>query len=83
MPYLDLSSEPSPPKQNPAQIETKKPADNTRRFIGVKFNCCGTYVHVYMNRDQTAYEGRCPKCFKPIKLKIGEGGTDCRFFEVY
>ncbi len=24
--------------------------------------------------------GRCPKCLKPVRLKIGEGGVDSRFF---
>jgi hypothetical protein len=80
MPILDLSSEPLPKSQ---QSEIEKSTGGTRRFIGVKFNCCGVYVRIYVNRDGTAYEGRCPKCFKPVKFKIGSGGTDHRFFEAY
>ena len=51
-----------------------------RRFVGVQFVCCDTYARVYINRGQTAYEGHCPKCGKKVRLSIGPGGTDSRFF---
>ncbi len=54
-----------------------------RRFIGIRFDCCDVYTRVYVNRDETAYEGQCPKCFRPVHLSIGRGGTDCRFFTAY
>lgn len=80
---LDLSSDPpfqpTPPSSRSERDTPDRPA---RKFIGIRFNCCGVYVRIYVNRDGTAYEGRCPKCFKPVKLKIGPGGTDHRFFEV-
>ncbi|MDD3149245.1 MAG: hypothetical protein PHV68_00265 [Candidatus Gastranaerophilales bacterium] len=53
-----------------------------RKFLGIKFNCCGTYARIYQNKDGTAYIGRCPKCLKPVRINIGQGGTDNRFFEV-
>lgn len=52
-----------------------------RKFLGVHFVCCDVYARIYVNRDNTAYEGYCPRCFKPVKMKIGPGGTNCRFFE--
>ncbi|MDR1924647.1 MAG: endonuclease Q family protein [Planctomycetaceae bacterium] len=73
---MDLSSDLSP---NNSQSENS----NKRRYIGVRFNCCGVYLRIYINRQATAYEGRCPKCGKPISVKVGSGGTDCRFFEAY
>jgi hypothetical protein len=51
-----------------------------RRFVGVHFVCCDVYTRIYINRDATAYEGNCPKCAKRVKLRIGPGGTDARFF---
>jgi len=54
-----------------------------RRFVGIQFACCGIYSRVYVNRDETAYEGYCPRCSKPVRLRIGPGGTDSRFFTVY
>ena len=51
-----------------------------RSFVGVQFKCCDVYSRVYINRDRTAYEGNCPKCAKRIRLEIGPGGTDSRFF---
>jgi len=89
---LDLSSDPA------SSGNTRKPTDDTsktpqqpehsntpdkKKFLGIKFTCCGIYTRIYVNRDGTAYEGRCPRCLKPIKLKIGEGGTDTRFFETF
>ncbi len=52
-----------------------------RPFIGVHYRCCGVYSRVYINRRGTAYEGRCPKCARSIRIKIDPRGTDCRFFE--
>jgi hypothetical protein len=52
-----------------------------RRFVGVHFICCDVYTRVYINRDDTAYEGNCPKCAKRVRLRIGPGGTDARFFK--
>jgi hypothetical protein len=71
---LDISSDVS-----------KREGDNAReqagrRFVGVHFICCDVYTRVYINRDQTAYEGNCPKCAKKFRLQIGPGGTDARFF---
>jgi len=54
-----------------------------RRFVGIHFACCDVYIRIYVNQDETAYEGRCPKCSRPIKIRIGPGGTTCRFFKAY
>ncbi|TWT35128.1 hypothetical protein KOR34_00150 [Posidoniimonas corsicana] len=67
---IDLSSEaPKPPEQSAKG-----------RFLGIQFDCCGVYARVYPNRAGDAYEGRCPRCLKPIRLAIGPGGSDSRFF---
>ena len=78
---LDIISEPQP-LEKPEEIGLSDQKEQ-RKFIGVKFNCCGIYVRIYPNKDGTAYEGRCPKCSRPVKFRIGEGGTDRRFFEAY
>jgi hypothetical protein len=52
----------------------------SRKFVGIHFTCCDIYTRVYVNRDGTAYEGRCPRCAKQVRLAIGPGGTDARFF---
>ncbi|GHT44495.1 hypothetical protein FACS189454_02040 [Planctomycetales bacterium] len=80
---IDLVSEPEPskPEATPAPTDVATPTE--RKFVGVRFNCCGIYIRIYVNKEGTAYEGHCPKCFKPIRLKIGSGGTNNRFFDAY
>jgi hypothetical protein len=70
--HLDVSSD------GPANADS--PSASQRRFVGVHFVCCDVYTRVYINRDATAYEGHCPKCAKKVRLRIGPGGTDARFF---
>lgn len=72
---LDLTDSPYPDDRK----GRPRPATH-RRYVGVHFVCCDVYTRVYVNRDETAYEGNCPKCAKRVRLRIGAGGTDSRFF---
>ncbi len=73
---LDLTSKDS-------RLPDARPSTTGRRFVGIRFACCDVYARVYVNRDGTAYEGRCPRCSRPVEIKIGPGGTDSRFFTAY
>ncbi|MEX0794431.1 MAG: hypothetical protein WD045_14945 [Pirellulaceae bacterium] len=80
---LDLSSDPplSPSQQTPQPEPSAGSAG--RPFVGIEFTCCGRYARIYQNRDRTHYVGNCPKCAKPVRLRIGTGGSDSRFFTAY
>ena len=86
--HLDISSEHLPPSGDnggwpapPSPAGSERPIQ--RRFIGIHFACCDVYTRVYVNRTETAYEGRCPKCARAVRATIGPGGTNCRFFTAH
>ena len=54
-----------------------------KAYLGIMFNCCGAYGRIYKNKDNTAYVGRCPKCMRTVKVPVGSGGTNARFFNAY
>ncbi|UCF34799.1 MAG: hypothetical protein JSV78_05730 [Phycisphaerales bacterium] len=51
-----------------------------RPWVGIRFDCCGVYTRVYRNPEGTAYIGRCPRCLRTVRLRVGRQGTDARFF---
>jgi len=73
---LDISSDQTGGKP-PERLTSR------RKFIGIQFACCDVYARIYVNRSNTAYEGYCPKCSRPVRIRISAGGTDCRFFTAY
>jgi hypothetical protein len=71
---LDISS--MPPDDNATGAKSGRP------FIQVTFACCAVYNRVYLNREGTAYDARCPKCGRSMRFLVGPGGTDRRSFVV-
>lgn len=62
------------------ELEEKKSKIQKRDFLGITFECCNVYTRIYKNKEGTAYEGRCPKCLRPVRVPIGKGGSGQRFF---
>jgi len=51
-----------------------------RKFIGIWFECCHTYGRLYKTPDGNYYIGRCPKCLRQARVRVGKDGTNMRFF---
>lgn len=63
-------------------MSTPKPNPEERPFLGVHLRCCNVYSRLYLNAQNTAYVGFCPRCAKQIRVEVAqEGGSTQRFFE--
>ena len=62
------------------QVEGARLATADRRWIGVRFDCCGVYQRLYKSPDGSAYGGHCPRCLRKVRVRVGPEGTDARFF---
>jgi len=66
--------------------DLEKHADNDgtlltgQPWIGVRFDCCGVYQRLYKSKDGKFYRGHCPRCLRKVRVLVGPGGTDERFF---
>ena len=75
-PYDHLNPSPAPSTAGPAGT-TRQP----RPWLAVRWRCCSTYSRIYRHPNATEYAGGCPRCGKPVRVKVGPGGTGNRFFE--
>jgi hypothetical protein len=51
-----------------------------RPFLGILFECCGVYARVYRQPDQRHYAGRCPRCLRAVRVRVGPDGSSSRMF---
>ena len=75
---LDLSPAAAASVEVPVPADTFKTAG--RPWLSVRFDCCGAYQRVYLHRDGDRYEGRCPRCLRTVRFKVGPGGSPQRQF---
>lgn len=63
-------------------MSAPKPDPQSRPFLGVHLRCCNVYLRLYLNPENSAYLGFCPRCAKPVRAEVvQEGGSTQRFFE--
>ena len=53
-----------------------------RPYLRVFFECCTVYQRIYRDRNGITYSGRCPRCLRTIRFRVGPGGTASRDFVV-
>lgn len=82
-------SESTPDSQDVAQehldvvVDRDETSEDSRRWLGIQFDCCGAYSRIYRNASGSAYVGWCPQCARKVNVPIGPGGTDDRFFTAF
>jgi hypothetical protein len=81
---VELSSPQDPSAPNAASRSGAVAPDNSapagRPFLSVHFKCCNAYTRIYPTSDRKAYAGHCPRCAKPVRIKIGPDGSANRLF---
>ena len=55
---------------------------HNRPFLQVLFQCCRVYLRIYRDPQSPVYQGRCPRCLRPVRFRVGPEGTSSRAFEV-
>lgn len=63
--------------------EYGKVDEKRRQMLGIHFRCCNVYGYIYKTKKGDAYAGWCPKCAKPLRVKISQSGegSDQRIFQ--
>jgi hypothetical protein len=51
-----------------------------RPWVGIHFECCDVYTRVYRDLDAPQYRGRCPRCGRPVTLRVDPDGVSARIF---
>jgi hypothetical protein len=51
-----------------------------RPFLGIHFKCCNVYARIYLNAAGKAFAGNCPRCARPIRVRVGEEGSTSKFW---
>ena len=64
-------------------VDRNEASDGPRPWLGIQFECCGTYSRIYRNASGNAYVGWCPQCACKVNVPIGPGGTNNRFFTAH
>lgn len=78
---LDLST---PVPSVAGDEHATEPAKSAGRpWLAIHWKCCSVYSRVYRQPDAKAYEGRCPRCGRPLKVGISPTGTSNRLFEAF
>ena len=55
-------------------------SQSKKKFLGIQFLGCNTYGRLYPNKENTHFEGRCPRCGLTLRVKIDKNGLEDRFF---
>ena len=84
---LDVSTRTEPTSASGAPAPQPSPGGrggktDARPFVSVLFACCNVYQRIYRSADGTRYDGRCPRCGKPVRFLVGAGGPSERAFVV-
>lgn len=66
--------------EGPGLTDAPPHAADGRPYVCILFECCQVYARIYRQPDELTYVGRCPKCLRTLRMRVGPDGTANRFF---
>ncbi len=58
----------------------KQKPHKPRPSINMYFQCCNAYARIFLNKAGTAFAGHCPKCARPVHIRVRKGGSSSKFW---
>ncbi|HOQ89903.1 MAG TPA: hypothetical protein PLO53_10600 [Candidatus Hydrogenedentes bacterium] len=53
---------------------------SARPWLGIYFSCCRVYARIFLNPNRDTFTAHCPRCARPLRIRITPDGCTDRFW---